>query len=106
MLDEIKSPEEIIIPAVNPYQAKIYPNPFSSELNVEFNCPEKELLNIQILDFNGQIIFTKKYNAEKGKNKATVFPPVNNLAGGNYILEIIGKDGLYFSEMVIYTDGR
>ena len=104
--DEIKTPKNIVTNTTDPYYGKIYPNPFSSEINVEFDCPQKELINIQLLDFNGKIIFTKKYDAEKGSNKITVFPSINHLSAGNYILEIVGKDDLYFSEMVVYTNGR
>lgn len=93
-------------PIANPYQAKIFPNPFSSELNVEINMLQNETLEIHLLDFNGRIIFTEKYDAVKGRNNILITPQINHLSGGNYFLEIIGGEGLYFSEMVVYTDGR
>lgn len=107
--NNIEIPEnksEQLIKKENNYVGKIFPNPFSQQINIEINCPKNEPLNIRLLDLNGRIIFSQKYDAVKGENKITVSPNLQNTAAANYMLEISGVGGLYLAEILVYTSGN
>lgn len=97
---------EQLIKKENNYAAKIFPNPFSQQINIEINCPKNEPLNIRLLDLNGSIIFFQKYDAVKGNNIISISPDLQDMAAANYMLEISGAGGLYLAEMVVYTNGN
>lgn len=97
---------EQIIKKENNYAGKIFPNPFSQQINIQINCPKNEPLNIRLLDLNGSIIFSQKYDAVKGDNKISISPNIQNMAAANYMLEITGAGGLYLAEMVVYSNGN
>ncbi|MEZ4953782.1 MAG: carboxypeptidase-like regulatory domain-containing protein [Saprospiraceae bacterium] len=107
--NNIEIPEnksEQLIKKENNYAGKIFPNPFSQQINIEINCPKNEPLNIRLLDLNGRIIFSQKYDAGKGGNTISISPNLQNMAAANYMLEISGADGLYLAEMVVYSNGN
>jgi hypothetical protein len=107
--NNIEIPEnkpERLIKKENNYAGKIFPNPFSQQINIEINCPKNEPLNIRLLDLNGSIIYSQKYDAVKGDNKISISPNLQNIAAANYMLEITGADGLYLAEMVVYSNGN
>ncbi len=91
---------------INDFSGKIYPNPFSNNINLEFNYLKNELLIIRLLDLNGRIVFSKNYEAIKGVNKFLLTPDLQNISANNYLLEVSGSAGLYFAEMVVYSNGN
>ena len=85
---------------------KTYPNPFSSGFTLELERPAPETLNVRLLDLDGRIVFSKKEEALAGKNNIHIRPDISSLINGNYIMEVSGAGGLYFSEMVVYNNGQ
>ena len=43
-------------------KVRFYPNPVKDEINVEFQSPDQQNINLQIVDINGRVIMNKHYN--------------------------------------------
>ncbi|WP_262147402.1 endonuclease [Chryseobacterium foetidum] len=63
---------------------KIYPNPVSDYISVSGNV--ENVKTVQILDYSGKLIYTENNPFKNRKNIS-----VQNLSGGNYILNLDGK---------------
>jgi hypothetical protein len=67
---------------------KIYPNPTSSEINLEFNSNNSlELRNVSIFNLVGQEVYNENLHFENGFSKFNV-----NLPNGIYLLILNSKD--------------
>jgi len=63
--------------------AKVYPNPFKNQLNIDFQTKEKR--QILLLDLQGRVVYSNEINSEN-----TVISS-NNLNSGSYLLKIISE---------------
>ena len=76
---------------------RIFPNPSSNAFNAVFEA-KKGNYNITLVDMMGKEVYSKRYANLFGMQQITI--PVNNLAGGNYILSI-GDQKSTFSKLVV-----
>lgn len=80
---------------------KVYPNPSSeSYLNVLFEVPSNQKINVEVIDLNGRIIsLMQNYQAKTGRNQLrfSTLP----LAHGTYILRIRNDESLIYSEKFV-----
>jgi Concanavalin A-like lectin/glucanases superfamily/Secretion system C-terminal sorting domain len=86
----------------NKQQLKLYPNPVSYSLNLEFKNPYEESTAVLILIYNssGQLIMTKDILSEKGLNRQTIELP--SLQKGTYYFHLkMGK--YYLSKPIIVS---
>jgi len=67
-------------------QFKVYPNPFSSKLNVNFNNDKAALATVKLFDLNGQLI---KHSVT---TRSTYVLERGNLPAGTYIIELLLDD--------------
>jgi hypothetical protein len=67
-------------------EPKIFPNPASEKMNVNFNTKDKEYVNVRIVNVLGQVIVNKKYPLET--NSEGIKIDVNPYASGMYFLEV------------------
>ncbi len=89
------------MPPVSPaLKAKAFPNPFAGTLHLELDYPQAETLLLRLSDMNGRIVFSKNYEAMKGLQTISLETGDAALSAGNLMLEIVGKKGLLFAEMV------
>lgn len=66
---------------------KVFPNPSSNELHVNFSLATSSEVSMEILDMNGKLISTlTKEKMQAGRTSRSY--PVSSLASGNYILRI------------------
>jgi hypothetical protein len=77
------------------FDISIYPNPASSEINININ--NKTLKNIQILDISGKTILEKKINTLE--NKFTI--DLSSLESGIYIVNLQTKKEVFSSKLII-----
>ncbi|WP_394749231.1 LamG-like jellyroll fold domain-containing protein [Spongiimicrobium salis] len=63
---------------------KIYPNPFESEVSLNFVAQEAQRLMVYIHDVTGKTVFTKGVEAHKGTNSIPIYP---QLPSGVYFLK-------------------
>jgi len=81
---------ETITPVKN--QVKYFPNPVKSELFISINSPERKRIDIEIVNFSGQIVKTINQILEKGKNTLKV--KINDIHSGPYLFRL--SDGKNF----------
>lgn len=72
-----------------PVEARIYPNPASTEATIEFASETEKMIWISINDMSGRVVMWRNQRAFSGNNKIPV--NTNMLAAGTYIVTI--KDG-------------
>lgn len=72
--------------------ARVYPNPFSSDFTTEFSLTESAGVSLQLLSMNGAVVYRKPEQLlQKGKYAIVVSP--GRISGGMYIIRIISGDG-------------
>lgn len=77
-----------------------YPNPFTSNLKVELNADQSEVVNLRISNATGQVVLNKNISVQKGSNVIVLSSEIANLKPGIHIVEISSASGK-FSEKVI-----
>ena len=73
----------------------IFPNPTTSQLNINLKSPNKIIRQLQIIDLQGKKILQKQINAKQTKLD------VSNLSKGVYILEGLTNTGESFSRKFV-----
>lgn len=69
----------------------LYPNPVSSELNVEYSSKNAEKMRIVLIDANGKQVQSHQIHANAGKN--VIMMDTQSLAAGTYSAVIYGSKG-------------
>jgi PKD repeat protein len=80
-----ESPEESVSEVV------LYPNPVSSELNVEYSSKNAAKLIVVLIDANGKQVQSHQIHANAGKN--VIMMDTQTLAAGTYSVVIYGSKG-------------
>ena len=101
-ISELASPVEDAPVNVIPqdFSAKAFPNPpMNHQLSIEFDLPESELIQVEILDISGRIVaLLYDANAKAGKNILSFSTiPLNN---GLYIVRIRSGNNLLYSQKI------
>jgi lysyl endopeptidase len=73
----------------------IFPNPFQEIISIESN---KEIIQIEISDLSGKIVFKKEVNLEENKYKIDIMPELNK---GIYNLMIFNADLSKYTKKII-----
>lgn len=79
---------------------KAYPNPFKSDINLEFMSSTDGIGYIQLLDVSSKLILSKQINVTKGNNKQKLSPV--SLPASSYIIKVIVGDQIYSKIVVKY----
>jgi len=66
---------------------KVYPSIVNDQATVQFQSVTDETVMIQIVDFNGRIVYSKNNPVQKGFNNFSV-NGLGNLGAGNYVLTV------------------
>ena len=72
--------------------AKIYPNPVTNFLLVNFNSLTRQEGTINIYSIAGKLVYSKMYSIQKGYNSITI-NELGKLTKGAYLLEVLLGDG-------------
>ena len=72
-------------------QFSLYPNPTTKNCFIDINLIESSNLEITVLNYLGQVLKQKSYNANFGKNEIEV--DLNNVQSGIYFVNI--KNGKF-----------
>jgi len=67
------------------------PNPFSTVLNIEFETPNPEPIEVFIYNMRGQIVYKDIYSPSEGTNRYT-FNDNKNLSAGYYVISLKQKE--------------
>jgi hypothetical protein len=69
----------------------VYPNPITGKMvNLQFTAMEKGLYNIRLINALAQVIYSSQYIHTGGS--ASMGLNIGNVAGGYYLMEVIGPD--------------
>ncbi|MFW5721152.1 MAG: T9SS type A sorting domain-containing protein, partial [Bacteroidota bacterium] len=79
--------------------ARIYPNPFTNDITVEFNKIFEDEIGISIYTLNGQKVLEKKYYTHK-----FIISDLNKLTKGTYILKVKSKEGVISQKIIKIND--
>jgi hypothetical protein len=77
-----------------------YPNPSTHSLSVKFESNKEEVINIVIKDLNGRIV--KESNSLSIVGENTIILNLDNIANGNYFIEILSSSNKYVGKVDIF----
>lgn len=75
----------------NVSEVVLYPNPVSSELNIEYSATTADKMTVVLIDANGKRVQAHEIHSNAGKN--LVMMDTNSLAAGKYSAVIYGSQG-------------
>lgn len=79
--------KEVSINDVVNNDIKVYPNPFTNELNIETLNTENTISTVQIIDISGRVLMTQTEAVTKGLSTVKL-SNTNNLAAGIYFVKV------------------
>lgn len=82
-------------------KAQVWPTPFSSQLNIQVEQQAGAILDVKIYNMTGVLVFNKRQVTTAGTNSIQLVGPVNKLAGGMYVIEIVSNYVKIYSETII-----
>ncbi len=78
---------------------KVYPNPASENLNIQFEFPEMQSVKLQLSSINGEMVWAESFKGIKGQfNKAV---DISTFSKGVYVLRITTDKGTTSSKVVV-----
>lgn len=80
----------------NPITTVVYPNPFISTINFQFSQPIKDVINVELFDIRGRLVFQKQKLTEE--NILTLELP--NIASSNYLVRLSSTNYIYYSQIL------
>lgn len=81
---------EGIVETVKSNVLKLYPNPTSSRLTIEFDLDAEAPILLSIYDVSGKLISTENFEGVEGAN--ALYKDVLDLTNGFYIITISSED--------------
>ncbi len=73
---------------------KVYPNPFEERINLEFDSDSDQILNVELIDVTGKLVFNKKYHIEVGENR--LYIDTKELVSGIYVIRYYSDNKLIY----------
>ncbi|MBK7763936.1 MAG: T9SS type A sorting domain-containing protein [Bacteroidetes bacterium] len=76
----------------------LYPNPVSSELNIDINSSEATTAHIKIMDATGRVVRIVDMMLQAGSNTGKI--DIRDLTDGMYLVDISSSTGLHYSSVI------
>ncbi|MFK7771682.1 MAG: T9SS type A sorting domain-containing protein [Saprospiraceae bacterium] len=100
-----KEKNSTILPPLGVAIKNIFPNPFIDKINLEISVEKAGLLQINLLDIAGRIVFQKEEQAERGTQQFQIEVGNLSLSGNMYILQVQDQSGNMQSQQLMrYTN--
>ncbi len=77
----------------------VYPNPVDNTLNLRFNAKKDGKINIALMDLTGSTIYSTGMGVTAGERNVPL--DITGLAGGVYILQVKGDEGVMTRKVVV-----
>ncbi|KPK79613.1 MAG: hypothetical protein AMS27_17855, partial [Bacteroides sp. SM23_62_1] len=99
IIGTLSEPVELTLadPEQRPSGIRVYPNPFTDELNVAIGSSDN--LRIELTDLEGRVIWNYKYESVRDKYIHTLDLP-SDLSEGVYILKIMNGTGTHYQKII------
>ncbi|MGB0882075.1 MAG: T9SS type A sorting domain-containing protein [Vicingaceae bacterium] len=68
----------------------MYPNPATDKVTLLLDYPENDVMNVELINLSGQIVYREQLNLNAGINQKTI--RVDNLQSGIYLLNIVNAE--------------
>ncbi|MBS4065258.1 MAG: T9SS type A sorting domain-containing protein [Chitinophagaceae bacterium] len=78
----------IVLRTVQVNEVKAWPNPFHNQLNIAYQSETNSIIQVQITDVTGKLLFKQYYTVNKGNNQLLV-QQLQTFNSGIYFVEII-----------------
>ncbi len=79
--------------------AKIYPNPFTTDINIQLESIDEQTVQVELTDIYGRTVIREIQELTKGVNLIRL-QPSNNLASGIYALTIIDQHQKKYTQLI------
>lgn len=66
----------------------VYPNPATNDASISFTMKESAMLNLEVVDLNGKVMYAQKQQVNKGFN--AMHFSTENFANGFYVIKLSG----------------
>lgn len=73
-------------PAADEFQANLFPNPARDVMNLQFDLPSQEDVQVQIYNMSGALVMSKQYSASQSGSQQTV--SISDLPNGLYMVKM------------------
>jgi Secretion system C-terminal sorting domain len=83
----------------NNFEVKLYPNPASNTVAIEYVLKENSTVNINVFDMIGKQVISEKRNEDSGNKIYNL--DTSNLKSGIYLLKIITNNHQYSKQLII-----
>ncbi len=81
---------EPVLDEVNNWNLQLYPNPTKDEVQLKYNLPKEDKINISLYDLTGKLVLEKNAGSKNaGENQDNL--DLRQLAAGTYICRISGE---------------
>jgi len=77
----------------------IFPNPASGTVNVEYSTPIKGLMDVEVMNLTGQIVYSKQVFSEEGVNRIDI--DISSVKTGMYIIQLHSDENRYRAPLII-----
>ncbi|WP_336514301.1 T9SS type A sorting domain-containing protein [Pollutibacter soli] len=86
--------------ALNKSDAKVYPNPFTTQLQVKYTVSSRNIVSIRLISSEGKIVMNKLVANETTGNHTVSLNPPAGLKPGIYFMEINTGEGIVQQKIV------
>ncbi len=83
--------------SLNKYNIHVYPNPFHSQIAIDFRQMNKNKVHLQVLNIIGEPVYSEEFYISKGSEKLI---DTSSMANGIYIISIAINSDTYFTKMI------
>lgn len=97
---DLADEEEVVEEAKDALSSiNLYPNPTSSELNVNFEMNRASDIELRVMDMTGKLVLVNSLNGQEGQNKVQI--TTNELPVGMYFITMIAEDQIISKRFII-----
>ncbi len=82
-----------IVAFITEFGSSIVDSKIFAKISFQVTVPQSEVIEVNLLDAAGKIIYQTKMNVNKGIN-AMNFEAPSNIQKGNYLLRVVSKEGV------------
>jgi hypothetical protein len=84
-------------PAVDEFQANIFPNPSRDVMNLQFNLPVADDVQVQIFNMSGALVKSQQFSANQAGSQNQV--NISDLPGGIYMVRLQAGESQYVTKL-------
>jgi hypothetical protein len=89
---------EPTLPIAPKMEWALYPNPFSTHINIEFSQAVSGDMHVILFDVTGQLVYNKTHSAKQQQKI-----PFDALAQGEYIIQVRLMDHQFSAQLINYS---